>query len=226
MTRLDPYLLGNKGIIPAPMKSPEMPPNTSIEIKNQNQDINEILSNMNDEQTQQLLGILQTKQIQSLGKSIDLIQRNVSDLAKNQKQLESAITNKIDVMQANLHAAIDKNAYAHSIVFDDEYVNMRTLGRTYNPEMLNLFAKLMKWAGLVHFNYELKLHVPYERFIGSIAQKTVKVNKAGFEYIDYKWHKDKTKEFIDKRLKEAGLYEAFHNQKTKAERDAFLSTLI
>lgn len=215
MTRLDKYLLITKG--------DQM--NEIIKAEPSN-DMNALISNLSEDQTQQLLGILQTKSIQKLHNSVELMRNDISDVANNLRQFEVNTSKKIENMQTDLHAAIEKNAYVQNIQFNEDYVIMSTLGRTYTPEMLHLFARLMAWAGLVYYSYDLKCHVPYERFIGSVAIRVVGKNKkTGYDFIQYKWHTVKTKKFIDKKLAEAGLFEAFHNHKTKSERDAFLNSL-
>lgn len=161
---------------------------------------------------------------------LELIAQELNRSLAEQREINATLRNQIEENKVDLTKQAEKLYIRTQRTNSQEYGNRTVLGRLHDPQISAVrMSKLLKYAGILRkMNNEPLLQYTQgkEPLVHVVVNN--KSNETGeqHQYVEYRFHIEKTWNIIRDRLTKDGLLIKYLNCKTKEESDSFIDRLV
>ncbi len=192
-----------------------------IQLHQQQQPPADILNAINSISDDQLKELMDHVTRENLKRVMVRVQQQELRMNDMKKELESNKA-ELDELRQSQTKVIEKNNYLNQTRESEDYLNLSNLGRKVIPTISNFrMKKLLRFAKIMQQYYD----IPYANFLegkNSLVKQVKGIAENGHEYLNYKYHAERTWKIIDNKLKECGLLIEFKTQKNTTDLHDFI----
>lgn len=158
--------------------------------------------------------------------SVQQLKEKIEKTTEEQRRINKEIVNEINTVKNNLNNQSLKLFTIQSRINSQEYLTRTNLGAINNPPISRIrMTKLLKYAGIFYKN-ESRPYIQHTSGKTPLVQAYKIAKPDGSEYMDFKFHCEKTWSMIYKKMHEDGIFNDFQACISKEKIDSFIDRLV